>query len=51
MTKGPGLDHKRPVGVSLPESIVQLLDKKRGRLARSAYILLLLERGLGVAGS
>jgi len=43
-------DLKHPVGVSLPESIVQLLDKKRGRLARSAYILLLLEKALGVSG-
>ncbi len=42
-------DYKIPVGVSLPQSIVRLLDEKRGHLARSTYILLLLEKSLGVS--
>lgn len=46
-----GTDYKLPLSISLPQSIVRLLDKRRGHLARSAYILLLLERALGVAAS
>lgn len=45
------VDYKLPVSLSLPTSIIQLIDKKRGKLARSAYVLLLLERALGVAAS
>ena len=41
------LDYHRPVGVSLPVSILQLLDEKRGRVPRSAFILEILELVLG----
>jgi metal-responsive CopG/Arc/MetJ family transcriptional regulator len=37
------IDYKRPIGVSLPTSILELLDKKRGRVPRSAFILQILE--------
>ena len=40
------MDYKIPVGVSLPQSMIQEIDKKRGRLGRSTYILLLLEMAL-----
>jgi metal-responsive CopG/Arc/MetJ family transcriptional regulator len=40
------IDYKIPVGVSLPESMVKEIDEKRGRLGRSTYILLLLEKAL-----
>jgi hypothetical protein len=40
-------DYKLPISISLPQSIVRLLDKKRGHLARSAYILLVLEKAFG----
>ena len=39
-------DYKLPVSISLPQSIIHLLDKKRGHLARSTYILILLEKDL-----
>ena len=44
-------DYKLPVSISLPQSILRLLDKKRGHLARSTYILLLLEKALGTSAS
>jgi hypothetical protein len=44
-------DYKLPVSISLPQSIVRLLDKKRGHLARSTYVLLLLEKALGTSAS
>lgn len=39
-------DYKTPIGVSLPQSLIKELDEKRGRLGRSTYILLLLEKAL-----
>ena len=39
-------DYKIPVGVSLPQSMIKEIDEKRGRLGRSTYILLLLEKAL-----
>jgi hypothetical protein len=47
----PDTDYKLPISISLPQSIVRQLDKKRGHLARSTYILLLLERALGVTAN
>jgi metal-responsive CopG/Arc/MetJ family transcriptional regulator len=40
------VDYKVPVGVSLPQSMIREIDEKRGRLGRSTYILLLLEKAL-----
>jgi metal-responsive CopG/Arc/MetJ family transcriptional regulator len=40
-------DYKLPISISLPQSIVRQLDKKRGHLARSTYILVILENALG----
>jgi len=42
----PEMDYKIPVGVSLPQSIIKEIDESRGHLARSTYILLLLEKAL-----
>ncbi|MGA2785838.1 MAG: hypothetical protein ABSF09_14200 [Candidatus Bathyarchaeia archaeon] len=39
-------DPHRPVGVSLPDTMLKLLDVKRGRTPRSAYILDILEKAL-----
>jgi metal-responsive CopG/Arc/MetJ family transcriptional regulator len=44
------IDYKVPVGVSLPESMVKEIDEKRGRIARSTYILFLLEKALSRRG-
>jgi metal-responsive CopG/Arc/MetJ family transcriptional regulator len=40
------IDYKIPVGISLPQSMIKEIDEKRGRLGRSTYILLLLEKAL-----
>lgn len=40
------VDYKRPVGVSLPQSMLQLIDERRGQVPRSAYILGILEKAL-----
>jgi metal-responsive CopG/Arc/MetJ family transcriptional regulator len=40
------IDHKVPVGVSLPESMIQEIDQERGLVPRSAYIVMLLEKVL-----
>jgi len=37
-------DEKIAVGFYLPQKIVQILDQKRGRTSRSAYVTILLER-------
>ncbi len=37
------IDYKRPISVSLPQSIIEQLDKQRGRLPRSVFILQILE--------
>jgi metal-responsive CopG/Arc/MetJ family transcriptional regulator len=39
-------DHRVPVGVSLPQSIVDQIDEERGLVPRSAYIVMLLEKVL-----
>jgi len=41
------IDRKIPVGISLPGSMVKQIDAKKGRLARSTWILLALEKALG----
>jgi metal-responsive CopG/Arc/MetJ family transcriptional regulator len=41
-------DHRVPVGVSLPESMIQEIDQERGLVPRSAYIVMLLEKVLPV---
>ena len=38
------IDYKRPIGVSLPQSIVQLIDEERGRLPAIRFH----SRGIGV---
>jgi metal-responsive CopG/Arc/MetJ family transcriptional regulator len=42
-------DRCYPVGVSLPGSVLQLLDEKRGKVPRSAFIVECLEKVLGKA--
>jgi hypothetical protein len=42
-------DPHKPTRVSLPESMLRLLDARRGRIPRSAYILEILETFLGKA--
>jgi hypothetical protein len=37
-------DSKKPVSLYLPESLIERIDEKRGRLSRSLYMTLLLER-------
>jgi hypothetical protein len=37
-------EEKIPVGLNLPKSIVILVDEKRGRINRSTYVTILLER-------
>jgi metal-responsive CopG/Arc/MetJ family transcriptional regulator len=39
-------DYKVPVGVSLPQSMIQQIDRERGLAPRSAYILKLLEKAI-----
>ena len=41
------IDYKRPVSLSLPQSMLQSIDEKRGRLPRSTFILAILEQTLG----
>jgi metal-responsive CopG/Arc/MetJ family transcriptional regulator len=38
------VDHKVPVGVSLPQSMIQQIDQERGQVPRSAYILNILTK-------
>ena len=38
--------HKNPIGISLPEDIIQEIDTQRGDVARSRYILRLIEASL-----
>jgi len=49
MPKEIEIDYKLPIGVSLPQSMIKEIDEKKGRLCRSTYILLLLEKALKVA--
>jgi len=37
----------RPVGVSLPESLLEKIDKDRGKIPRSTWIVDLLKKALG----
>lgn len=38
------LEEKVPVGLNLPRGILEAIDTKRGRISRSTYVTILLER-------
>ncbi len=38
--------HKNPIGISLPENVIEKIDTQRGDIARSRYILRLIESSL-----
>jgi metal-responsive CopG/Arc/MetJ family transcriptional regulator len=42
-------DPSLSMGISLPTSLVQLIDDKRGLVTRSAYIKMLLRKALGAS--
>lgn len=37
-------EEKVPVGLNLPRPILDVIDRKRGRVSRSTYVTILLER-------
>jgi hypothetical protein len=37
-------EEKIPVGLNLPRSVLEEIDLKRGRISRSTYVTILLER-------
>ena len=44
-TLGFGMqEEKIPVGLNLPRSVLEEIDLKRGRISRSTYVTILLER-------
>ena len=38
------VEEKIPVGLNLPRSVLEVIDLKRGRISRSTYVTILLER-------
>jgi hypothetical protein len=37
-------EQKVPVGLNIPKPILNVIDQKRGRISRSTYVTILLER-------
>jgi metal-responsive CopG/Arc/MetJ family transcriptional regulator len=45
------LDRKVPVGISLPESVIALVDETRGEVPRSQFILRILRDAIQKRGA
>lgn len=40
--------HKNPIGISLPENVIEKIDMQRGDVTRSRFILRLIESSLNL---